>query len=95
MYLKSGSPGSHTRISSNIDGVVGVTRVGACVGALCLTLLLIDHQLHPVPKLLRSDGVPLSIAEALALRHVLRCDSSSSVVNVEKKLGVREGTWKK
>lgn len=79
--------GTHTWISSDIDGVVGIARVGACVGTLCLALLLVDHQLHPVAKLLGNDGVPLSVAEALALRHVLRCDPSSSVVNMEEQLG--------
>lgn len=82
--------GSHTRVSSDVDGVVGVTCVGACVRTLCLALLPVDHQLHPVAKLVGSDRVPLAVAEALPLRHVLCCDSSSSVVNVEEQLGGRE-----
>lgn len=84
------SEGSHTRVSSDVDGVVGVTCVGACVRTLCLALLPVDHQLHPVAKLVGSDRVPLAVAEALPLRHVLCCDSSSSVVNVEEQLGGRE-----
>ena len=85
---------SHTRIAANIDGVIGVTCVGANVGTLCLALLLVDHQLHPVAELVGHDRVPLAVTEALPLRHVLRCDSSSSVVNMEEQLGGEEETCK-
>ncbi len=78
--------GSHTGISSDIDGVTGVTCVRAC-GTLCLAFLPVDHQLHPLAKLVGSDRVPLAVTEALPLRHVLRCDSSSSIVDMEEQLG--------
>lgn len=51
-----------------------------------MALLAVDHQLHPVAELVGSDRVPLAVAEALPLGQVLRCDSSSSVVNVEEQL---------
>lgn len=84
------SEGSRTRIPSDVDGVVGVARVGARIRTLCLALLPVDQQLHPVAELVGGDRVPLAVAEALPLGHVLRGDSSSSIVNVEEQLQGRE-----
>lgn len=75
-----------TRVSAHIDGVVGVTCVGARVGTRGLALSAVHHQLHPVAKLLRHDGVPAAVAEALPVRRVLRCDPPGSVVHVEQQL---------
>lgn len=85
---------SHTRVSSDIDRVIGVTRVGARVRTLCLALLPVNHQLHPVAKFVGSDRVPVAVAEALPLRYVLRCNSSCSIVNMEQQLVGRNGVWK-
>lgn len=78
--------GIRTRISSDVDGVVCVTGVGACVGALRLALVVVDQQLHPVAELLGGDGVPPAVAEAFALRRVRRRNPPSSVVHVEEQL---------
>lgn len=42
-------------------------------------------------ELVGGDGVPLAVAEALPLGNVLRCDPSSSVVDVEEQLAGAEG----
>lgn len=75
-----------TGISSDVNGVVGLARVGACIRTLSLALLPVNHQLHPVAKFLGQDGVPLAVAEALPLGWVLCCDSSRSIVNMEEQL---------
>lgn len=82
--------GRRTGIPSDVDGVVGVARVEALVGTLCLALLPVDHQLQPVAQFVGNDGVPLAVAEALPLRHVLGRDSPRPVVHVEEQLGIRK-----
>ena len=37
-------------------------------------------------ELVGGDGVPLAVAEALPLGNMLRCDPSSSVVDIEEQL---------
>lgn len=77
----------HTRIPSNVDGVIGVTCVGANIWTLRLASLPINHQLHPVANFVGCDRVPPAVTEALAVGRVLCCDASSSIVYMEEQLG--------
>lgn len=82
--------GIHTRISSNIYGVAGVTGDRVCIRTGCIALLPINHQLQLVPFLGGGDGVPLSITEAFSLRNVHCRKAPSSIVNMEEQLRGRE-----
>lgn len=76
-------------MASHIEWVAGVAGGRPRVGALGSARPAVHHQLHSVAQFAGGDGVPTTVAEAVALGRVLCRDPAGPVVHVEEEL--REG----